>query len=225
MLNHKPFVAEIKDVPDILETKHDLIPSIYLAQPRINLGFHTYIHQNKNKMSDSKLRESNFYLVTNKFEHIINDNKANSSDKYFNSKQGKYHKIMNRSFYKMWEMIFYFGLIEDDKNFLSAHIADNPGSFTQATMLFRDKFNKSKNKGDKYCLISYPNDKSKVVLDCFGSDKEPSFVKNHTYSDKNSLIDVTNDSGNMATVKSIEDFKKTVSKNKKFSYSKWRFGI
>ena len=48
---NKPYVIEIKDIPDIFNSKNDLVLSLYLAQPLISLGFHTYIHQNKNKLN------------------------------------------------------------------------------------------------------------------------------------------------------------------------------
>ena len=107
---NKPYVIEIKDIPDIFNSKNDLVSSLYLAQPLISLGFHTYIHQNKNKLMDSKLRESNFYLVVNKFEHIISDSKDDLktiTEKYFKTGKNK-PEIISRSFFKLWEILFYF---------------------------------------------------------------------------------------------------------------------
>ena len=53
---------------NVLLSLHALISKYQNLLSLLKLGFHTCIHQNKDKMSDPKLA-SKFYLVTNKFEH------------------------------------------------------------------------------------------------------------------------------------------------------------
>ena len=213
MSDNKPFIIEINDIPDIFDSKNDLIPSLYLAQPLIKLGFHTYLHQNKAKMSDSKLKESNFYLVTNPFEHIISDNTEDLkhiSEKYFGSKPS----IVSRSFYKIWEILFYFNLIKDNKDFLSTHLADGPGSFIQAVMYYREKFNKAESKKDNYCaVLSAKNN----TIECFQSGKLPKFITNSKHTDHDTLQDHHQDDGNISNTNTIKSLKTTVGKTKKLA--------
>ena len=88
------------------------------------------------------------YLVVNKFERYIDNydqNIGSMSANYFGLKNG-IPDILSRGFYKLWELLFMFDLIHlDQKNFVSAHLAEGPGSFIQATMFFRDKFCKNGN--------------------------------------------------------------------------------
>ena len=212
MSDNKPFIIEITDIPDIFDSNNDLIPSLYLAQPLIKLGFHTYIHQNKTKMDDSKLKESNFYLVTNPFEHIISDNKddlKHVSEKYFGSNP----QIVSRSFYKIWEILFYFDLIKDNKNFLSAHLADSPGSFVQATMYYREKFNKADSKKDNYCVVSSKND----INECYSSGKLPKFITNNKQTEQDTLEDYNQDDGNISNINTIKSLKATIGKTKQLA--------
>ena len=61
---------------------------------------------------------------------------------YFDS--DKKPDILSRAFYKLWELFFMFDLIDlKSKDFVSAHLAEGPGSFIQATMFYRDKFAKT----------------------------------------------------------------------------------
>ena len=85
-----------------------------------------------------------FYYVVNEFEHKIDDYEKdiyNVSKDYFGTKAGKKPDILSRAFYKLWEMILMFDLIDlNSKKFVSAHLAEGPGSFIQATMFYREKF-------------------------------------------------------------------------------------
>jgi 23S rRNA U2552 (ribose-2'-O)-methylase RlmE/FtsJ len=94
------------------------------------------------------------YRVTNPFEEIVddyNDTISNACNKYFNL--GKTPKILSRGFYKLWELLMTFDLIPLDGPFISAHLAEGPGSFIQATMFYRELFAKN-SKNDKYHAVT-----------------------------------------------------------------------
>lgn len=46
--------------------------------------------------------------------------------------------ILNRAFFKLWEILWEFNLIDDRIHFRSAHLCEGPGGFIQATQRYRD---------------------------------------------------------------------------------------
>lgn len=146
------------------------------AYPRFNLGFSHFIHQIKD--STKELNRFNnrkkVYLVTSLFEKSIDnknlkgdDIKHNESinDKltaFIKSIDKDYPSVMNRAFLKIWEMIILFDLIPDDSSFTSSHLAEGPGSFIQATILYRDFLKKEKKisstKNDNYYGVTLFSD-------------------------------------------------------------------
>lgn len=224
-MSYKPFITKIPIVDNILNKKHNIIQNRFENLPLLNLGFHTYIHQNKNKMGDKKLLQSKFYLVTNKFEHIVNDysdDLKKYSKKYFNFNKEK-PNIISRAFFKLWEIIMYFDLIKSNNNYLSCHIAEGPGSFVQASMFFREMFFNKESKKDNYCAITlHSNEKSvpqfkKHFMECYSSGKKPKFILHTTYSEEDSLEDNHKDDGDVTNPKTINNFKTTINKTKKLA--------
>ena len=127
-----------------------------IPYPKYSLGFHHYIHDTKDKMHiiEQFKGKKQVYRVTNQFEEHIddyNDTIYNACNKYFDL--GKTPKILSRGFYKLWEIIMTFDLIPLDSTFVSAHLAEGPGSFIQATMFYRELFAKN-SKNDKYHAIT-----------------------------------------------------------------------
>ena len=60
----------------------------------------------------------------------------------------------------------------NNKNFVSAHLAEGPGSFIQATMFYREKYSKYW-KDDKYYAITiHPEDEGGRREDRSGRQKE-----------------------------------------------------
>lgn len=221
-MSYIPHIVKIGNIPDILNSKFDVKQTKFQNLPLIKLGFHTYIHNNKDKMADPKLA-SKFYLVTNKFEHIINDSDQDiltASEKYFKINKNK-PKIISRAFFKLWEILCYFGLIKDTKEFLSAHLAEGPGSFIQAVMFYREMFND--NKKDHYCAITLHSSKKNVpkmhkeFMQCYTNQKYPQFMMHTTYTKKQSLEDNHKDTGNLTESKTINNFRNTVIKTKKLA--------
>lgn len=121
--------------------------------PRSDFGFHHFFHANKNKLEILKKFEGKkkVYKVLNKFNPTIDnydDTIANKSVTYLNinPKIG----ILNRSFYKLWELFSIFGIVDKSNKFTSFHLNDTTGSFLQATMLYRETMAKKNSKNDKY---------------------------------------------------------------------------
>src|SRR5579885_3189277 len=121
--------------------------------PKFSLGFQHYIHQSKTKMEVTQEFEGKkkIYLVMSKFERFVDDFESdvnNISKAYFDIEPKP--NILSRAFYKLWELLFMFDLVDLEKNIISAHLAEGPGSFIQCLMFYRDKFGKKGvSKNDK----------------------------------------------------------------------------
>jgi 23S rRNA U2552 (ribose-2'-O)-methylase RlmE/FtsJ len=166
----------------ILETSNDILFSNNISYPELNLGFHHYIHQTKDVVGEkinSFENRKKVYLVTSLFEKNI-DSQKNDQDNSINTalktfvqtniiKKNDYINILSRAFLKLWEMIILFDLIPEKEDFVSSHIAEGPGSFIQATTLFRDlqenlkKIKSSKN--DKYYAISLHSENKHLLIE------------------------------------------------------------
>jgi 23S rRNA U2552 (ribose-2'-O)-methylase RlmE/FtsJ len=166
----------------ILDTSNDILFSNNIAYPELSLGFHHYIHKTKDDTGEKiNLFENRkkIYLVTSLFEKNI-DTKNNSEDNSINKalktfiqssiiKKNDYVNVLSRAFLKLWEMIILFDLIPEKENFVSSHLAEGPGSFIQATILYRDlqenlKMIKS-SKNDKYYAISLHSDNKHLLIE------------------------------------------------------------
>jgi 23S rRNA U2552 (ribose-2'-O)-methylase RlmE/FtsJ len=166
----------------ILDTSNDILFSNNIAYPELNMGFHHFIHQTKDVTGDKiNLFENRkkVYLVTSLFEKNI-DTKNNTDDNSINTalkifiqksiiKKSDYVNVLSRAFLKLWEMIILFDLIPEKDDFVSSHLAEGPGSFIQATILYRDlqenlKMIKS-SKNDKYYGISLHSDNKHLLIE------------------------------------------------------------
>jgi 23S rRNA U2552 (ribose-2'-O)-methylase RlmE/FtsJ len=159
----------------------DVTFSNNFAYPQFTLGFSHYIHQIKegtkelNKFNTRK----KVYLVTSLFEKSIDyknikkndDNEQvdentksinDSLSEFIKSVDKNYPSVLNRAFLKFWEMIILFDLIPDDSSFTSSHLAEGPGSFIQATILYREFLKKNKQitstKDDNYYGVTLFSD-------------------------------------------------------------------
>ena len=188
-MNYKPFIQEIGKVNNPLNDTINVLESKYPNMPLLNLGFHNYTNQVRDKMNDEQLKQRVFHLVVNKFEHKINDYDKDLTfltKKYFNQ------EVVSRSFYKLWEMIIVFDLIHLNNSFVSVHLAENNGSFLQATSFFRDKFSKKGN--NKYCIVS--NDINECVSNI---DKSKIFKSNKEIEESNLEIKMNETNADLVT--------------------------
>ena len=152
---YSPIFSDIvKNKANILDGAGEINTSSNIDYPRFALGFHHFIHSDKNKMkmfSQFKGKKK-VYHVINEFERYIDDydeDIGKISDKFFSPRP----EIITQSFYKMWEMLFYFDLAKKKSNdFSSIHISDGPNPFVQATLYFRDMY--CENKKDSYYILA-----------------------------------------------------------------------
>ena len=161
---HSLFVYEL-DIgnSDILEKSskiNNLITSSTINIPLISLGFQHFLHRTKDAMTiTEKLETKNkFYNVMNPFEHVISnyeESLINLTKLYFNNKD-KTPEIMSRGFYKMWEILYLFG-IGDTKNLSYASMANTPESFIQAIIHYRQKFKDGITNDKIYSVLIHSN--------------------------------------------------------------------
>ena len=114
-------------------------------------------------ITDKLDTKNKFYNVMNPFEHDVSnyeESLINVTKQYFNNKE-KAPKILSRSFYKMWEILYLFG-IGDTKNLSYASMANTPESFIQAIIHYRQKF-KDGITNDKIYSVLIHSDKEKYT--------------------------------------------------------------
>jgi 23S rRNA U2552 (ribose-2'-O)-methylase RlmE/FtsJ len=225
-MDYLPIVVDISMEKN--DSFYSLDPNVELTvgndYPKFTLGFHHHIHSNKNKMEIIKQfkDKKKIYLVVNKFERYIDNyeqNIGNHSNEFFELKtkiKNGPPNILSRGFYKLWEILFMFDLIQlNEKNFISAHLAEGPGSFIQATMFFRDKFCKNGiQKNDKYHAITlHPEDEKEHVpkleqsfIDYYDSEKPKRFLLHKTYSKQVAGGMKDKDNGDLCDPKTINLF-------------------
>jgi 23S rRNA U2552 (ribose-2'-O)-methylase RlmE/FtsJ len=99
---------------------------------------------NSSKEWDKNKKISNLYelihISNNKFKH-------NSIARYY---------PLSRSFFKMWEMINHFGLINQMDTIVTGHLAEGPGGFIEACIYYRQRLLQqfNINLNDKYYGIT-----------------------------------------------------------------------
>lgn len=211
----------------ILKEKIDFQLSTNIDYPNFSLGFHHYIHQNKDKMEITKQfkGKKKVYLVMNNFERYIDDydNDIGGVSKAYFDLDPK-PNILSRAFYKLWELLFMFDLIPLNKqNFISAHLAEGPGSFIQATMFYRDKFCK-KNISDKdkyYAVTLHPENLKKYIppleksfTEYYKKEKPVRFYQHRTFPKHISRSSTKKDNGDLTNPKTIKLFSEDIGKNK-----------
>jgi 23S rRNA U2552 (ribose-2'-O)-methylase RlmE/FtsJ len=151
----------VKNQKNILDTTGDINTSSNVDYPKFAFGFHHFIHSDKNKMQvlEKFNGKKKVYRVMNEFEIYIDDYDegiGNKAAKIFSPRPD----IITRSFYKLWEIFFYFDIVnKKSKDFSSIHISDSPNSFVQSMMYYRDMY--CENKNDSYYALESNND---VVL-------------------------------------------------------------
>ena len=104
----------------------------------LNNDNYVNLQNHKNKIIDSKDWDK-YKKYANEYEliHIPNKKKTSESIALYNP--------LSRSYFKMVEMIYDFNLLEtEDESFKSAHLAEGPGGFIEAT------YNISHKVGFKY---------------------------------------------------------------------------
>ncbi len=150
---YNPLIFDLNSIEktDILGSNFDVQFSNNICFPEVKLGFHHFIHQAKDKMEavEEFGNRKKIYLVTSLFEKNIDYKEKTDSGIEFTSIDNgiksliksikpDFPPLLNRAFLKMWEMLVEFDLIPNSENFTSSHLAEGPGSFIQAVILFRE---------------------------------------------------------------------------------------
>jgi 23S rRNA U2552 (ribose-2'-O)-methylase RlmE/FtsJ len=221
---HREIILDEKNIPDLSKIQPDPVTREDVDYPRFSLGFNHWIHASKNKTEvfNTFAGKKRVYLVVNGYERYVDDydeSIGNISDTFFNlesSNKDARPKILSRAFYKLWEIIFYFDLISTTDNFVSAHLAEGPGSFIQATMFFRDMFAKN-SKNDAYHAITIHSETEDTSLDLeekfvdyYSREKPQRFFMHKTYNAQTAGASKTKDNGDLTKMKTIANFKKEI---------------
>jgi len=165
---------------NITEKNADVTFSNNICFAHFNLGFNHYIHKNKEEKMEKVEKEfsgrKKIYLVVLPFEKNL-DKTLNDTDISIGTAISSFIKsnvktsisnVLSRAYLKLWELIIYFDLIEDTEQFTSAHIAEGPGSFVQATIMYRElqeKLKKIKScKKDKYYVVTMYSDNEHLQM-------------------------------------------------------------
>lgn len=221
------YLPIIVKLPKINKSIYDENPDVYFATnidyPRSEYGFHHFIHQTKNTTEILKSFEGKkkVYLVFNRFERYIDnydDNIGNVSKKFFELVEPNAPDIMSRGFYKLWEILLLFNLVDTKKSdFVSAHLAEGPGSFIQATIFYRDTYcKKGLPKNDKYYAVTlHPNtmgkkeyipELEKSFVSFYEKEKPKRFYQHKTYTKQEAGGSKTKDNGDITDPKTIKLF-------------------
>jgi 23S rRNA U2552 (ribose-2'-O)-methylase RlmE/FtsJ len=223
-LKHKIILPsiELNNSTNIFDFESNMKFSYNIDYCNFDLGFNAYLHENKKKMeilNSYKEKKNKAFRVLNKFERYIDkydESIGLYSKKYFELTKEKIPDILSRGFYKLWEIYFMFDLIDvDNDDFISAHLAEGPGSFIQATMFFRDMFsNKGLSKNDKYYAVTlHSEDSNKHVpeleeefVSYYSKEKPQRFLLHKTYTKEMSGGSKNMDNGDLTNPKTIKLF-------------------
>lgn len=220
--DYVPIVVELPKIKDSI-ANYDVKPKFTstIDYPDFSLGFQHFIHQSKDKMAITEqfADKKRVYLVFNKFERYVDDydkDVNNVSKQYFGI--DPIPNILSRAFFKLWELLFMFDLIPlDTSNFVSAHLAEGPGSFIQATMFYRELYVKKgfSYKNDKYYAVTLHSDEDVAkhipkmedkFLKYYEKEKPQRLFIHKTYSKLQSGGDPTKDNGDITDLKTIKLF-------------------
>lgn len=152
----------------------------------------------KNKIDD--LEDTNKWdeakKLSNLYELIYLPNKKQKGDSI-----SKYEPL-SRSYFKLWEIIADFNLLNNEKDLKFASIAEGPGGFIEAIINFRKKFTFS----DELHAITLKS----INKDIPGWNKATNFLR------KNQNVNISygiDDTGNIYNVENIKDFRKNFKSN------------
>jgi len=223
---YQPLCIQIPQITDnILNYDPHVIYSTTVDYPRLEYGFHHFIEQTREKMEYIETVKRKLFLILTDMERYIddyNESVGNIETKYF--ELDKKPKLLSRAFYKIWELLMCFNLINpQQKKFVSAHLAEGPGSFIQATMFYRELYGKN-SKTDKYYGITLdPESDTKNVpalernfTDYYMKEKPQRFYQHETVPKAEADKNPNKDNGDLTDPKTIKLFQEQIDEKADF---------
>ena len=139
-----------------------------------------------------------FKKMTNPYE-LIHLSKKKKTDPNHSIAR---HIPFSRSYFKMWEIIHEYNLINDPNIINVSHIAEGPGGFMEAFINYRKKFNKK----DNIFGITLKSSKKEIP----GWNKSKYFIKRN----KINISYGKDNTGDICNIENILSFKEYVGNNK-----------
>lgn len=190
-IDYEPIVCKVPEGKEKISSL-EISPkySVSYPPPRLDLGFNHFIHSLKDKMelTSKGLMNKKSYNIVLPFETAFSDTSTEeasitSIEEKSKSIFKKKPEILSRGFYKMWEMINLCDLLSSkSKSITTAHLAEAPGGFAQATMYYREMHSDGK-IDDKYYGISMSDtnqDQTKKLdeefMDAYKKNKTQVFI-------------------------------------------------
>ena len=222
----QPFIFKLDAGKHDISDGDNIILSSTINEPQCDLGFHILLHRTKSALTitNNPNLKNGIYNVVNSFEDITpnyEDSLINLTKKYLNIKD-KSSEIIDRSFYKMWEILFIFELAKD-KEMTFASISESPTAFIQAIINFREKLGTGIAKDKAYSVSINPEKGNHATTDQqftnFYNNVVPGLINVHRVrpqkpSKKN--MQHTSPTELTTSLKTISSFKKEIEKTKKY---------
>jgi 23S rRNA U2552 (ribose-2'-O)-methylase RlmE/FtsJ len=211
-VKYNPIIYQLPNIndslSDIVNTKSYIDINDQQPMPLLSLGFTTNIYDLKNKTSVNKNVNKLDISVANRLDTKIKNYEnslAEVTKLVFNIDQDKSHPILSRAFYKLWEIIRSFNLIESNNNFCSAHLAEAPGSFLQSVMYYREMFFNKELRNDQYHAISlHPESDNKKNKNDYVPLLDENFMNRYNKS-KNIVVHQTKPLGSLKDNNDIDN--------------------
>lgn len=198
--------------------------SKFRNSPLTSLGSHWYHDRVRDKMKPFELnkltqgRKKQMYRVTNPFEHNIDDHTEDIhtiTKQYLNLKD---EQILSRAFYKLWEIMMGFDLINQKKPLSVITLAEAPGSFLQTVIHYRKKIvNQTKDTFE--CITIHGEDLEEDVPRMHKTfiDKYKKILTIHPTCCLNESKTSKMDNGDLTDIKTITNFHARVDKKKAYA--------
>lgn len=210
---------------DILhKDKHKHATSKFRNNPMTSLGSQWYHDRVRDKMKPEALakltggRKKQIYRITNPFEHIIEgheDDINGITNQYFKLKD---ETILSRAFYKLWEILMNFDLVNQTNPINVITLAEAPGSFIQTVIHYRKQI--VGQKKDSYeCITIHGEDLDENVPKMHKTfiDKYKKMLNIHPTCCLEESKKSNMDNGDLTDLKTINNFLDRIHKKKGYA--------
>lgn len=197
------FITKSTGLPsDFLTKKIKIITTPAPADPKESLGYDPEFEKYKQQIGYEKDNDgSKEYRI---IRDTLNPYELLAPSEFYKKISGKRTipkiEVINRAYFKMWEVLKTFSKLVDIKNekFISANLAEGPGGFIQAILDYREKYAPKVSDNDRFHAITLESTDS-AVIPVFNKE----FVKKHEKSKKLSI-----EYGDLTNPKDVQQFTK-----------------